>query len=109
MKKNPNVKYAVVRTGNRSINTLGFLMYKIVYKKLLCSTRRAQQEENEIFSARYKNRKKEFYMEFRDLKQQYQLHKKQIDDAIQGYSQIQISYKDQKCHIWKKCLQNMWE
>ena len=83
MKKNPNVKYAVVRTGNRSINTLGFLMYKIVYKKLLCSTRRAQQEENEIFSARYKNRKKEFYMEFRDLKQQYQLHKKQIDDAIQ--------------------------
>ena len=24
MKKNPNVKYAVVGTGNRSINTLGF-------------------------------------------------------------------------------------
>ena len=32
MKKNPNVKYAVVGTGNRGIDTLGFLMYKIVYK-----------------------------------------------------------------------------
>ncbi len=46
MKKNPNVKYAVVRTGNRSINTLGFFdVQNCVQKTTLQHKTRTAEEK----------------------------------------------------------------
>lgn len=48
-------------------------------------------------------------MEFRDLKQQYQLHKNQIDNAILRVVNDTNFISGRQVMNWKKIWQSMWE